>query len=136
MVKRGSIAELRRELAARQAELRKWEAQRKGLAKKLDAIDRQIAALTGGMRKKRAKRVAAKTTRRVVRRRGRKTLAGYIAKALGKPKQGMRAKDIAQAVKKSRYPSKTKTFKQMVLSTLAKDTRFERVSRGVYKLAQ
>lgn len=136
MVKRGSIADLRRELAARQAELRKLEAQRRGLVKKLDAIDRQMATLTGGAPKQKAKKVAPKATRRVVRRRGRKTLADYIAKVLGVAKEGMRAKDITKAVRRSPYPSKSKTFKQMVLSTLAKDTRFERVSRGVYKLAQ
>ena len=135
MAKSGSIAELRRELAARQAELRKLEAQRKGLAKKLDAVDRQMAALTGGAPKK-AKRVAAKRTQRAPRRRGRKTLADYIAKVLAKAKEGMRAKDIVKAVQRSGYPSKTKTFSQMVLATLAKDDRFERVSHGVYRLAQ
>ena len=136
MAKSGSIAELRRELAARQAELRKLEAQRKGLAKKLDAVDRQMAALTGGAPKKKAERVAAKRTQRIPRRRGRKTLADYIAKALAKAKEGMRAKDIVKAVQRSGYPSKTKTFSQMVLATLAKDKRFERVSHGVYRLVQ
>ena len=136
MAKRESIAALRRKLAASEAEMGRLKVRRGVLVKKLEVTDRQIAALTGGAPKKRTRKVATKTTRRVVRRRGKKkTLADYIAKALGKSKQGVRAKDIAQAVKKSQYPSKSKNLGQMVAVALSQDKRFERVSRGVYKLA-
>ena len=136
MAKRGSIADLRGQLAAREKELGKLQAQRKGIAKEIEAVDRRIAALTGEAPKRGVKKVAAEKTERVPKRRGRKTLADYITKALGKSKKGMRARDVAQAVKKSAYPSKSKTFTQMVSVTLAQDKRFERVSRGVYRLAQ
>ena len=136
MARRGSIAYLRRQLAARERELRKLQARQEGLAKKIEAVDRRIAVLTGEAPKRGLKKVAAEKAGRPPKRRGRKTLADYITKALRKSKEGMRARDVAQAVKKSAYPSTSKTFSQMVSATLARDKRFERVSRGVYRLAQ
>ena len=64
------------------------------------------------------------------------TLADHIASVLTKARAPMRARDVVKAVKRSQYPSKSKTFNQMVLATLAQEKRFERVSRGVYELAQ
>ena len=136
MAKRGSIADLHRQLAAREKEVHKLAVQRKGLAKKIEDVDRRIVALTGEAPKKGLKKVAAEKAERAPKRRGRKILADYITKALATSPEGMRARDIAEAVRGSAYPSKSKTFGQMVSATLARDKRFERVSRGVSRLAQ
>ena len=88
--------------------------------------------------KKAVKRTVKKVAKRAAKRAGRggkKPLAQYLAEALGKARTGMRAMNLADAVLKAGYSTKDKNFKQTVAGTLSTNNRFERVSRGVYKLA-
>jgi len=88
--------------------------------------------------KQAAKRAVKKTVKKAAKKAGRgakKPLAQYLAEALGKARTGMRAMNLADAVLKAGYSTKDKNFKQTVASTLATNGRFERVGRGVYKLA-
>ena len=144
-----TIAELRRQLAAQEGRLGKLQARRQGLSRQLERVDREIASLGGdvGAAKPRAARKVAKkaVTRgrkkvakeaeRAVGRAVAKPLSMFLAEALGKAREGQRAKDLAAAVLKAGYVTKDKNFKQTVASLLGTDKRFTRVSRGIYKLA-
>jgi hypothetical protein len=144
-----SIQELRRQLAARKAQLTKALAERKKLAARLAALDRDIAALGGkapsrrGRKgpkakpkaragKKKGKAAAKKTVRK--RATGR-PLVEYIVDVLANAKDGMRIKNVMAAVKKAGYKSLSKDFYGIVAATLRDDKRFAKVSRGVYKNA-
>jgi chromosome segregation ATPase len=142
-----SIQELRRQLAARKAQLTKAQAARKKLAARLAALDKDIAALGGkapsgrGRKgpkakaragKRKGKAAAKKTTRK--RATGR-PLVEYIVDVLAKAKDGMRIKNVMAAVKKAGYKSLSKDFYGIVAATLRDDKRFAKVSRGVYKNA-
>jgi len=143
-----TIAELKRELAAKERQLDKLQADRKKLQRQLDVIDRQIVAMGGeapAAPARRGRRKAARKTTKAARkagkaaRRGRRTtgkpLAEYIQKVLagGEP---MRAKHITAAVKKAGYKSGAKDFYGIVAATLRDEKLFKRVSRGVYTLAK
>ena len=158
-----TIAELNRELTARKKQVAKLRSQRAVLAGRLSALDRQIAALTGGATpgpkrrrktKKAAKKVvrrarkagkkvakkgpakkAAAPARRPVGRAVRKPLSAYLVEALKKGGSPMRAAQLSDAVVKAGYVTQDKNFKQTVASTLGTDARFQRVSRGIYKLS-
>jgi len=55
---------------------------------------------------------------------------------LAKAKAGkMRAMHLADAVVEAGYVTRDRNFKNTVAKTLAKDKRFKRVGRGMYKLA-
>ena len=90
------------------------------------------------------KKVAKKATKSVVRKKGAKKARGRAAKkplstclleALQRAGKPSRALELASAVRKAGYSTQDKNFKQTVASALGTDDRFERVSRGVYKLA-
>ena len=139
-----TIPELQRELIAKRSLLRRLRARRRKLATRAAALDRRIAAIEGGAgpspkRKKRKKRKKSvvrkrrkKTAKRGPRRRG-KSLVAYIAKVLAAKKDGMRTKEVAAAVKKVGYKTKSKDFYGIVSATLRTD-KFKRIKRGVYTL--
>ena len=142
-----TIAQMRKELAIKERQLRRLVARRRKVANLLEQIDRQIVAIGGEAagpgtrrRKKAAKRKPrgkAKVARRAKRRRGaaRKPVVEYIKRVLRRASDGMRARDVAAAVRKAGYPTKSKDFYSIVATTLATDSRFKRIRRGVYKLA-
>lgn len=136
-----TIAELRRELKAKQTQLARLRSSRVKLARRLDRIDRQIAVLLGderrlrGRRRKKAVRRKAKKAQRRRRRATGKPLVDYIAKALAGSAKGLRVKDIQQAVAKAGYRSTSKNFYSIVAAALRDESKFKRVSRGVYKAA-
>ena len=133
-----TIAELRRELAAKQQQVRKLLSQRRKVVLKLAAIDKAIAALAGGAtnagpgRPKKARKKAQRRRKRPNVKPLAECLSGALAKAKGK----MRAKELAAAVVKAGYVTKDKSFNQTVAKTLGKDKRFKRVGRGLYVLAK
>ena len=151
MPKRRTIAELRREIAARRQQLSKLRKQRERLAARLRALDKQIGGLAGEPtakpRKKAARkrairrRTAKKAVKRPVRKARRRTvvkqrsLVIYLTEAMRKAKGKMRAQDLAAAVVKAGYATKDKSFKATVAQTLAKNKQFKRVARGLYVLA-
>ena len=133
-----TIAELRRELTAKQQQVRKLRSQRRKLALKLAAIDKAIAALAGGATKAGPAR-PKKARKKAQRRRKRanvKSLAECLSGALAKAKGKMQIKDLATAVVKAGYVTKDKNFNQTVAKSLDKDKRFKRVGRGLYVLAK
>ncbi|HUT92092.1 MAG TPA: hypothetical protein VMY37_21540 [Thermoguttaceae bacterium] len=127
-----TIAELRAELAAKEKQLAGLRAKRAGLAKQLDKIDQQIAALGGtgrrGPRKAPTKPVARRTMPKNV-----KPLIEYVREALAEAKGGMRVKDIMAAVQKAGYKTNSKDF-YGVVATAVREGGFQKLSRGVYKL--
>ena len=130
------------------------------LARELDALDRQINALTGkrkrrgrkpgpkpgrkpgrpAMRatrrtgKKTAKRAAKKTVRRARKRATGKPLTEYIREVLAQAAAPMRVRDIMTAVSKAGYRSASKDFYNIVAATVRDPKSFQRIKRGVYKL--
>jgi len=127
-----SIAELRRELRAKEKALQALESRRSKLADELNAIDRQIAALVGATRRARASRLVPAGRPR--RRATGKPLVEYVESVLKGSKDGMRVKDIVAAVVDAGYKSHSKDFYNIVAATVREESRFTRVGRGVYKL--
>ena len=145
-----TIRQLQRELNAKKRGLVALRRRRSKAAARLAAIEKEIAVLTGAgagpkvgrkkkvarkrgrpARKKRAKKVARKR-----RRATGKPLVAYMRQVLAKAPRGMRARDIAAAVTKAGYKSFSKDFYAVVAKTLLDRKLFQRVSRGVYKLAK
>ena len=144
MPKVKTIQQLKKELRAKEANLTKLSAQRKRLAVRLADIDRRIAALEGeaprrGRKpgpkpgKKTLRKSVKKTIRRHTRRGAGKSLNDFIKKVLGGAEAGMRPKNIMSAVRKAGYKTKSKDFYGLVAAALRDETRFKRVSRGIYK---
>ena len=163
MPKIQTIAELKKQLSAKRKALTVLAAQRKKLAGRLAAVEKKIATLTGEApagkppRKKRAKaakkkvsrkrkvakkattevkraKKAVKKTARKPKRATGKPLVNYIKEVLAPAKEGMRAKDVAAAVVKAGYPTKSKSFYGIVAATLADTKAVKRLKRGVYAL--
>ena len=109
--------------------------------KRFKKVSRGVYALKGGGKaavKKSRKKVAKKASKKATTKVGRgvkKPLAQCLAEALSKPGAAMRAMELAAAVLKAGYSTQDKNFKQTVAGMLSTTDRFERVSRGVYKLA-
>ena len=138
-----TIQELRRELKAKMRSLAKLRAQRRKLVTRAAALDRKIDAIAGAPApkrkkavRKRRKKVLRRRRKKVAKRRRRtrgKPLVAYIAQVLAANKGGMRTKEVAAAVKKAGYKTKSKDFYGIVSPTL-RDPKFKRIKRGVYTL--
>jgi len=120
-----SIKELRQELAARERQLRKLVTRRSELARRLQSLDRQIEAIGG--------EAVAEGRKPVRRRRTDKPLVEYIRKVLTSKPKGMRVGEIAAAVLKAGYQTKSKRFYRVVAGAI-RQGNFRRVGRGVYRL--
>ena len=134
MPRKMTIAELKREIAARERQVEGLLARRQKVAKQLAEVDRQIAEL-GGEVPEAGKRppTAAPARRRRKLPKNVKPLVAYISDALAKAKDGMRVKDVEAAVKKAGYKTFSKDF-YGVVATALREGPFAKVSRGVYKL--
>ncbi|OPX24536.1 MAG: hypothetical protein B1H04_01860 [Planctomycetales bacterium 4484_123] len=129
-----SISQLRSELAAKERQLATLRARRTRLAKELQSVERRIAVLEGQPASRRGGKKV--TRKRVVRRRATgKPLAAYISQVLAKAKNGLSVTQVVKAVTAAGYKSHSKDFYAIVAKTLLTDERFQRVKRGVYKLA-
>jgi hypothetical protein len=146
-----TIRQLQRELNAKKRGLVVLRRRRAKAAARLAAIDKEIAVLTGagpgpkvGRKKKKVARkrgrpAGKKSAKKVARKRRRATgkpLVAYMRQVLAKAPRGMRAGAIAAAVTKAGYKSFSKDFNAVVAKTLLDPKLFQRVSRGVYKLAK
>lgn len=69
------------------------------------------------------------------KRAGEKPLIEYIQMVLKKDKKGMGIKEVSEAVQKIGYKTTSKNFAKVIAILLGKDKRFDRASRGIYKLA-
>lgn len=145
-----TIRQLQRELNAKKRSLVALRRRRAKAAARLASIEKEIAVLAGagpgpkvGRKKKvarkrgrPAKKKAAKKVARKRRRATGKPLVAYMRQVLAKAPRGMRARDITAAVTKAGYKSFSKDFNAVVAKTLLDPKLFQRVSRGVYKLAK
>jgi hypothetical protein len=136
-----TIEDLRRELRAKEAQLDTLMARRAKAAARLESIDRKVRALGGetpsaprGVKRERKGRrgiggVAA-------RRRGPrgKALIEYLKEVLAKARNGMRAKDVKDAVVQAGYPTSAKDFYGIVATALRDTRTFQKIRRGIYKL--
>jgi septal ring factor EnvC (AmiA/AmiB activator) len=129
-----SIQEIQKELEAKQKQVASLRAKRNKLSSQLATVEKQISRLTGGAPAKRAAKPRRGKKARRRRARG-KPLVAYIEEVLAGHPKGMRAKDVAAAVAKAGYKSRSKDFYNIVAATL-RDKRFKRLSRGVYALAK
>ena len=138
MAKMMSIAELRREIARRESAVKKLEAQRAALAKRLEKIDRQIAQLAGGAAPAPAPAPAAQTKATGARKRVMPKKGADLKSVLVKAMTGGAVMSIGEAmaaVQKAGYKSSSKNFRLILSQTLSKDDRFKTVTRGKYTLA-
>jgi hypothetical protein len=119
-----SVADLHREIRRRQRTVRTLERRRARLARKLTALDAQIAA-SGGTMNGSGKGLGATT-----RARNKGSLADALAHML-KGKQ-MSVIDAAEAVRRAGYQTTSPNFRVMVNATLLNKKLFKRVDRGVY----
>ena len=135
-----SIRQLRSELAAKTKHLARLQQERGKIAKRLAALDRQIATLAGQARpgKPAATRKAKGRPKVAPRKRRRATgkpLAACIKDALAKAKDGLSVTEIVKRVTAAGYKSRSKDFYAIVAKTLLTNDAFARVKRGVYKVA-
>jgi hypothetical protein len=108
------------------------------LVAKRDALNCRIAELEGlGIVAKPAAKRGRKPGRKRARKAGRAPRAGslisLLVRALG-AKGKLSVAEAADAVLKTGYKSKSKSFKLIVNQSLAKNKRFKRVGKGVYAL--
>ena len=126
--KRGAGSDLGGALASLKTYRDQLSDQRTEIDNQMQAIDAALAAL------------GAVTARSVVvrRRRGKGPRAGslkeYIARVLRGLARGKSVKDIAAAVKKAGYKSKSKTLDHAVSKALADMKNVTKAGRGVYRL--
>jgi chromosome segregation ATPase len=139
MAKTLTIAQLQDQLEMKTRELDKLKDKREKVAAQLADIDREIQKMTGESAVAATRRSAPaggsrKTAKRPRRRRGQGALVDYIRQVLSENPKGMRAVEIAQAVKDAGYESRSKDFYTIVAAALRDESQFQRVRRGVYKL--
>ena len=137
MSKTMTIAELRKQLAAKEAKLAKLQMKRGKVAKQLAALDSEIASLGGGpvkTKRKGRKKVAKKTAaRRGKRTKGGPSLADVLAKVLvGKGE--MKVAEAAKLAIGAGYKSSSSQFGNIVSQTLSGDKRFKKIARGIYAM--
>lgn len=133
---RVSTSKLFAELERREGQLEELSEHREQLAAELEAVDQEIAALSGSTPA--TPRRIGVGKRRPGRPRGGKrphnemTLPEAMAKGMGSKAMGV--SDIADAVLASGYKTNAANFRVMVNQTLLKDKRFKKVERGIYRV--
>jgi len=126
------LADLAREIERRRGQLARLVARRDELNRRIAELEKALAPLTSG-RKKRARR---KTTKRPVRRsrpRGQKTLVEYLTEALA-GKESLSVAEATEAVFALGYKSRSKDPRVVVRQALYSSDRFKRVARGRFAL--
>lgn len=131
MAARKTIAQLRKELAAKEKQLEKLHAKRHKLVSQLETVDRQISSLTG---KTTGGKPAIKKAKKARKRSTRGTSLADVLATVLKGKGGVRVTDAAKMARDAGYQTKSKQFANVVSTTLKTDDRFRKVRRGVYRL--
>lgn len=130
-----NIAQLEEILGGRRHELSKLAKQRSTLERKLDAIDREIAKLEGGVGGTGRRRGRPPGSGgNGARARNEKSLVQTIEEVLTETGEPMRVADIFQAVLKTGYKTNSANPKGIVNQALIKEKRFTQSGRGVYQL--
>jgi len=124
---------LRKELAAKEAQLARLRAERGKLARQLTGIEREIAVLGG--RPVKIKRRGRKKTAAGKGRRARRapSLADVLARVM-KNKGAVTVAKAAGLALRAGYKSKSSQFANIVSQTLSAGKRFKKIARGIYAL--
>ncbi len=122
-----STADLTAELQRREKDQAKLQARRKKLLAELDQLDKDLGDLNGKPAKS-----AAKRSTKAPRPKNDLTLRDALAAAVPVG-ESITAKEAADAIRAAGYQTNSKNFGVQVASRLAKDERFERTERGIYK---
>ncbi len=125
-----NIAELRRELKTKESKLAGLRRERSKLQTRLERLDSRIASL-GGEKSSSAGSEKGNGRRRATNN---KPLLDYAQAAL-KSGKNLRIPEVMEGVQELGYSSYSKDFYSIVAATL-RGPQFERVSRGVYRLAK
>jgi hypothetical protein len=118
-----SLSDLERMIQGQRRALRKLERLRAAYQRKLDAVDRRIAAIGGNGRVRGGRRA-----------RNEVSLPDAIANVLSRAASPVGVGDIVQKVQAAGYRSGSANFRGIVNQALIKDRRFVSVERGVYRL--
>ena len=117
------IGALERMINKSRRKLRKLGRRRSRLQRKLDAVDRRIAAVGGAGKERRSTRASNEIS-----------LAEAIAKVLSRARKGLGVSKVAEKVQAAGYRSGSANFRGIVNQALVKDKRFVSEARGVYRL--
>ena len=131
MAKTKTIADLRKELVAKEARLQRLKAARDRLASQLGKLDREIAALSGQAAVRKGRNRPVK--RPAMPKKGRHSLGDILAQML-KDKGSVRVADAAKMALDAGYKTTSKQFGNIVSQTFAVDDRFRKVRRGLFRL--
>ena len=130
-----STEQLTRELKRRQGMLRQLVSRRNHLLRQLKELDARIADLGGpseaGLAGSARSKGAVEDSPRRTRARNAISLPEAIAMAV-EVRATITPTEAARLVLHNGYRSTSKNFGMMVANALAKDSRFKRVSRGIY----
>lgn len=125
-----AIADLRRELEAKEAQLKELRARRRRIAGQLEVLDRRITAVSGTRpRPPRGKKAIAVPPR--TRAKGRQSLSDVLATVL-RGKGSVKVAEAAKLALAAGYQTSSSQFGNIVSQTLTSDKRFRKVARGVY----
>jgi hypothetical protein len=122
-----SVADLERIIRSRHKALRKLERQRAKWQKKVDDVDRKIAALGGATGRRRRGGAG-------IRARNETSLSDAIAHVLAKSRGSIAVGDIMEGVLSAGYRSSSGNFRGIVNQALIKDKRFKSAGRGLYQM--
>ena len=120
-----SLVQLQQFMEARRTELQKLRRKRSVVQRDLDALDRQIDRIEGGMGGRRGGNGRARNEMSL------NDTMEQVLKASGKP---MKVADIVEAVQRAGYRSSSANFRGIVNQMLIKDKRFTASERGMYHL--
>jgi chromatin segregation and condensation protein Rec8/ScpA/Scc1 (kleisin family) len=122
---------LKKELARRLEDLPRLKARRDELSKQIAELQGLTAAETPPQPT--TARPAGKKRRRARKAKNTVSLVDALAQAM-EGKKSVSIAEAAEAVLASGYKSKSRDFPNLVGMTLSHDERFERVSRGCYRV--
>ncbi|NQT11257.1 MAG: hypothetical protein HQ582_00820 [Planctomycetes bacterium] len=135
-----SITDLENAIARAEERIAGLEKKRANLLAQVGAVDAEIASLKGEDKPAPtpaapAPKAKKKSKKRVKAKRGRKgTLVGAIANALKAADSPMKVADIAKAVVKAGYKTKSKNVPNLIREALTRVPRIKKVSRGQYTM--
>ena len=127
---RGAPAPLLAQMAAYRDRLLKQQA---GLQAEIDKLSEAMSALGAGAPRKTARRRARRGPRRGAAGVRAGSLKSFILKVM-RPGQVMAVKDVAAAVRRRGYKTKSHNFPNQVSNALAQIPSVKKVARGKFKL--
>ena len=124
-----STADLQAELVRRRRSAQGLTEKRARLVEELDAVEAELALLSG---QRRARLEAPAAAPRAARSVNNLTMADALAACI-RTGEVLSPQEAAERVRAAGYASGARTFGPMVSTALAKDKRFRRLGRGRYE---